>query len=57
MFNRGDGVEQCLGVIVLRLMQNLIDRTVFYDLALVHHRNTMGDVGDNPDVVRDKQVT
>ena len=52
----GDGREQRLGVRMLRIAEQLIGGGDLHDLAQVHHRDTIANVFDHGQVVRDEQV-
>ena len=49
-----DGGEQLLGVVVLRRGEQRPDVGLLDDLALVHDRDAVGEVGDDAHVVRDQ---
>ena len=49
-----DGAEQLAGVGVLRGVEDLVDRPLLDDLAVVHHRDLVGDLGDDAHVVGDE---
>ena len=49
------GAEQLLGVGVLGRVEDLVDRPVLDDLAEIHDRDVVGDLGDDADVVGDEQ--
>ena len=48
--------EQFLRVVVLRVLADLVGGPLLDDLALVHHRDPVGDVADDADVVGDEEV-
>ena len=52
----GDGGQQTLGVRMNRVGENLLLRTGFHHVAQIHHRDAVGDVFDDVQIVRDEQV-
>src|SRR5919108_758423 len=52
----GDGGEERLGVLVLRVRVHLLGRADLDELALVHHRDLVAHRADDCEVVRDEEV-
>ncbi len=50
----GNGGEQSLGVVLLRVGEQLVHGRLLDDLALVHHHDAVGEVGDHAHVVGDE---
>ena len=51
----GTGGDQHLRVVVLRRAQHLVGRPDLDELAVLQHRDAVGDLGDDAEVVRDEQ--
>ena len=51
----GNGREQGAGIRVLRIAAEGVAVRDFHDTPQVHHRDAVGDVSDNAQVVRDEQ--
>ncbi len=47
-------LEQHLGVVVLRLVENVVDLAALDDLAAAHHRNAVGHARDHAHIVADE---
>ena len=47
--------EQTLGVIVLWRIEDLLDATLFDDVAAVHNHDFVGDIGDHSHIVGDDE--
>ena len=51
-----DGVQQPLGVFLLRVVEEIVGRTVFNHLAVLHHDDLISHLPHHSEVVRNKQV-
>ena len=49
------GSEQVAGIFHRRLPQDLVERTGLHEAAMAHHRDAIGDLGDDAHVVGDEQ--
>ena len=52
----GDGVEQVSGVLLLRVVEDLVGGGVLHELAVLHHHNLVGDLTNHGQIVGDEQV-
>lgn len=52
----GDGCEQSSGVLVIRVVHDLITPPLLDDPAVEHHRDAIADMGNDGDVVADEQI-
>ena len=43
----GDGVEQVSGVLLLRVVEDLIGGGVLHELAMLHHHDLIGDLANH----------
>ena len=50
----GHGVQQRLRVLVLGVVEDLLDGALLDDLAEPHHRDVVGEAGDDGEVVADQ---
>ena len=50
----GDCGEEFASVVVLGIEEDFISFAVFHDLAGIHHRDVVGDVSDNGEIVGDE---
>ena len=48
--------EQCLGIAVLRIIENLISRAVFDGLPVVHDHDVIGHIADDREIVADEDI-
>lgn len=52
----GDGVEQVSGVLLLRVVEDLVGGGMLHELAVLHHHNLVGDLTNHGQIVGDEQV-
>ena len=50
----GDGVEQVSGVLLLRVVEDLVGGGVLHELAVLHHHDLVGDLADHGQIVGDE---